>query len=115
MGKPDTTLAKEMLAQYGPLLGGAALHQALGFTCAAAMRQAVIRNQVGVRLFNIANRRGKFALTRDVAEWLASCAADAAGDSSAQGQENQATRPAADQRENATSAHGTTLVAASCG
>lgn len=77
MGKPDTKLANEMqrqlLERYGPLLSGAALHQALGFPSAAAMRQAAIRNQVGVRLFSIPNRRGKFALTRDVAQWLANC------------------------------------------
>lgn len=81
MSKPDAKLANEMqrqlLAQYGPLLGGSALHQALGFASAAAMRQAAIRNQVGVRLFTIANRRGKFALTRDVADWLAACVPDA--------------------------------------
>jgi hypothetical protein len=82
MSKPDTKLANEMqlqlLERYGPLLSGAALHQALGFPSAGAMRQAAIRNQVGVRLFSIANRRGKFALTRDVAQWLASCVHDVA-------------------------------------
>lgn len=78
MSKTDATLASEMrrelLAQYGPLLGGSALHQALGFSSAASMRQAALRNQVGVRLFTITNRRGKFALTADVAQWLAECA-----------------------------------------
>lgn len=78
MSKTDATLASEMrrelLAQYGPLLGGSALHQALGFSSAASMRQAALRNQVGVRLFSINNRRGKFALTADVARWLAECA-----------------------------------------
>ena len=82
MSKTDATLAskmrQELLAQYGPLLGGSALHQALGFSSAASMRQAALRDQVGVRLFSITNRRGKFALTIDVAQWLADCAQGAA-------------------------------------
>ena len=97
MSKPDAKLANEMqrqlLAQYGPLLGGSALHQALGFASAAAMRQAAIRNQVGVRLFTIANRRGKFALTRDVADWLAACVPDAEQMQSAPPELEQIGRP----------------------
>ena len=97
MRKPDTTLANEMqrqmLMQYGPLLGGSALYQALGFPSAAGMRQAALRNQVGVRLFSIENRRGKFALTRDVAHWLAQCAA--VSDGPEQGQQGEALSSAA--------------------
>jgi hypothetical protein len=59
--------------RHGPMLGGAALYRALGFPTAAAMRQAVARGRVPVPLFDIENRRGRFALTRDVALWLASC------------------------------------------
>lgn len=55
------------------MLGGAALYRALGFPTAAAMRQAVSRGRVPVPLFDIENRRGRFALTRDVALWLARC------------------------------------------
>lgn len=55
------------------MLGGAALYRALGFPTAAAMRQAVARGRVPVPLFDIENRRGRFALTRDVAHWLARC------------------------------------------
>ncbi len=36
-----------------------------------AFRQAVCRNSVPVPLFSIANRRGKFALAKEVASWLA--------------------------------------------
>lgn len=59
--------------RHGPMLGGAALYRALGFPTAAAMRQAVARGRVPVPLFDIENRRGRFALTRDVALWLARC------------------------------------------
>jgi hypothetical protein len=61
--------------RHGPMLGGAALYRALGFPTAAAMRQAVSRGRVPVPLFDIENRRGRFALTRDVALWLARCRA----------------------------------------
>ena len=101
MNKTDATLASEMrrelLAQYGPLLGGSALHQALGFSSAASMRQAALRNQVGVRLFSITNRRGKFALTSDVAQWLADCA-EAALDATARDQAPQHVQPTASMR-----------------
>lgn len=61
--------------RHGPMLGGAALYRALGFPTAAAMRQAVSRGRVPVPLILIENRRGRFALTRDVAIWLAACRA----------------------------------------
>ncbi|WP_457389281.1 hypothetical protein [Roseateles sp. P5_E1] len=59
--------------RHGPMLGGAALYRALGFPTAAAMRQAISRGRVPVPLFDIEKRRGRFALTRDVALWLARC------------------------------------------
>lgn len=59
--------------RHGPMLSGAALYRALGFPTAAAMRQAVSRGRVPVPLFDIETRRGRFALTRDVALWLARC------------------------------------------
>lgn len=65
--------------RHGPMLGGAALCRALGFPTAAAMRQAVSRGRVPVPLFDIENRRGRFALTRDVAMWLARCRAKSLG------------------------------------
>lgn len=57
--------------QYGPLMGAAELRRALGFTTQEAFRQAVVRNKVGVPVFSIPGRRGKFAHTSDVAAWLA--------------------------------------------
>jgi hypothetical protein len=64
-------LAKSLLDQYGPLMAGEQLVRALGFTSAAAMRQAKRRGLTGVRIFNMPNRRGVFALTTDVANWIA--------------------------------------------
>ena len=60
----------EMTAQFGPLMGGEDLYRALGFRTSAAFRRALRCNQVSVRVFELPTRRGKFALTRDVAIWL---------------------------------------------
>lgn len=65
------TLREEMERMHGPLLGGSTLVAALGLTNAAALRQARRRGHVAVALFTLPKRRGYFALTRDVADWLA--------------------------------------------
>lgn len=64
-------LAADLEAQHGPLLNGWALYRALGLPSAEAFRQAASRGQLPVRVFTIPNRRGRFALTREVAHWLA--------------------------------------------
>ncbi|HEY1396758.1 hypothetical protein [Roseateles sp.] len=66
-------LEQQLLEKYGPLLGGPSLYRVLGFKSAAALRQAVQRDQIRLQLFAITNRRGKFALTLHVAQWLAEC------------------------------------------
>lgn len=67
----ERQLCCDLEAQHGPLLGGIALYRALGMASAAAFRQAASRGQLPVHVFTIPNRRGRFALTRDVAAWLA--------------------------------------------
>lgn len=64
-------LRESLLRLHGPLLGGESLALALGHRTAASLRQARRRGQVTVPLFTLANRRGWFALTHDVADWLA--------------------------------------------
>jgi len=64
-------LRESLEGRYGPLLGGANLVEALGYRNVAALRQARRRGHVAVTLFSLPKRRGYFALTRDVAEWLA--------------------------------------------
>jgi len=65
------TLENQLLHQYGPLLGGSELPKALGYPTMRAFQQAVVRGTVDVPVFSIEKRRGKFALVRDVAVWLA--------------------------------------------
>jgi hypothetical protein len=63
-------LTKTLLDQYGPLMAGDNLVRALGFSSASAMRQSKRRGMIGVRIFNMPNRRGVFALTSDVALYI---------------------------------------------
>ena len=65
-------LRESLLRFHGPLLGGEALVEALGHRSAASLRQARRRGQITVTLFTVPNRRGWFALTQEVADWLVS-------------------------------------------
>lgn len=71
----DTSLAnqleKDLLAQHGPMIHGDALRAALGYPSSEAFRQAVFRDTVPVPTFKLPNHRGRYALVKDVAAWLA--------------------------------------------
>ncbi len=55
---------------YGPLLASRDLWRVLGYASPAAFRQARTRNGLPVPEFEIEGRRGRFALTQEVADWL---------------------------------------------
>ncbi|UUC96593.1 hypothetical protein NOX35_27165 (plasmid) [Comamonas sp. C11] len=63
-------LLTQLQDRYGPVIGGQDLRQALGFPSAAAFRQAALRGTLPVPVFSVPNRRGRFALTQEVAAWL---------------------------------------------
>jgi hypothetical protein len=70
------TLAKELeqdlLVLYGsPLLCGEDLQKAMGYRTIDAVRQAIARKTIPVKVFSMKNRRGKYALVKDIAYWLA--------------------------------------------
>jgi hypothetical protein len=64
-------IERDLLDRHGPLIGGRALCAALGFTSMAAFRQSLARGRVPVPVFPLPLRRGKFALVKDVACWIA--------------------------------------------
>ena len=66
-----SVMQRELLQQYGALVGGDALRQLLGYPSAEAFRQARHRKAIPIPLFRIPQRRGNFALSRDIAHWLA--------------------------------------------
>ena len=69
--KLASQLESELMELYGPLLTGEALRRSLGYPSMGALRQAVARGKAPVPMFQLKDRRGKFALAKDVAYWLA--------------------------------------------
>ena len=64
-------LERELMNRYGPIVSNDNLRLVLGYASKEAFRQAVSRKTVPIAVFEIENRKGKFALIRDVALWLA--------------------------------------------
>lgn len=72
---PVDTLAEDLertlTARWGPILVGEGLRLCLGYRTVGTFRQAIKSGKVPVPTFGIAGRRGKHALAKDVARWLA--------------------------------------------
>lgn len=66
-------LENDLLSRFGPLVGQDDLRATLGYPTMEAFRQAQARRQLPVPVFSLPNRRGKFALAKDIAMWLAAC------------------------------------------
>lgn len=66
----EQAIAADLAARHGPLIGGADLWRSLGYPSAEAFRQAARRKRLPVPVFPVPQRRGKFALTFDIARWL---------------------------------------------
>ncbi|XLZ68596.1 hypothetical protein ABT364_18880 [Massilia sp. SR12] len=64
-------LERDLTILHGPMMTGEPLRRALGYPSLAAFRQALARKTLPVPIFDIEKRRGKFALTKDVATWVA--------------------------------------------
>ena len=60
----------ELVSKHGPLLPPSVLPTLLGYRSIDAYRKAVSRHTVPVAIFKLENRRGSFALAKDVARWL---------------------------------------------
>jgi hypothetical protein len=67
----EEQLETDLLALYGPLIGGKDLQRVLGYRTAGAFRQAAARKKLPVDVFTIPNRKGRFCLAKDLARWLA--------------------------------------------
>ena len=64
-------LETRLLREYGPILSGETLQRSLGFRSLESLRQAIARGTIGVPVFPLEHLRGKYALAKDVARWLA--------------------------------------------
>ncbi len=65
-----TLLERDLIHLHGPMMTGEALRLALGYPSKDAFRQAIARKTTPIPVFGIEKRRGKFALTKDVAAWI---------------------------------------------
>jgi len=68
----ERRILESLLADWGYLMGSAGIRRSLGFSNQAALRVAIADGRVPFQVFTIAGRRGPYALTHDVADWLAS-------------------------------------------
>lgn len=66
----EDLLSRIMTTIHGPLLAGDVLVKTLGYSSSGALRQASLRDMVPVTLFDIPERKFKYALCAEVAEWL---------------------------------------------
>jgi hypothetical protein len=64
-------IRRSLVYRYGPLLSGEPLYRSLGFTTMVAFRQAKSKKLIPITLFDIAHKRGSYALPEDVAIFLA--------------------------------------------
>jgi hypothetical protein len=67
---PYAQLSELLVREYGVAIGGRNLRKVLGFESATAFGRAVRAGHVGVRLFQMPGRRGRFALAQELAIWL---------------------------------------------
>lgn len=63
-------LERELMGRHGPLISNDDLRVALGYVSMDAFRQALARKTMPIPVFPLPNRRGKYALVKDVALWL---------------------------------------------
>jgi hypothetical protein len=63
-------LRTELQDRYGVVLDHVQLRQILGYRTMSAFKRAIENDRLGFKVFNIPGRRGKFALSADVAQWL---------------------------------------------
>lgn len=66
----NNDLSQKTYEQYGPIMGGKDLWKALGYKTFAAFARALDKSTIGVKVFRIEGRRGWFAMTEDVVNWL---------------------------------------------
>jgi hypothetical protein len=73
-----SALRDRLVAMHGEMVSESALAELLGYPSLPALRQACKRNLAPVPIFTPAGRRGKFALTLDIAAWMYRCRTRAA-------------------------------------
>lgn len=68
--KSDEEMLSKLISRFGPIIGGQDLYSALGYKTYSAFYRSQQRDELGVHVFKLSDRRGWFALSGDVAKWL---------------------------------------------
>lgn len=63
-------IRQNLATRYGELIGVRDLWLVMGFPSQEALQRAHARGTIGLPIFEIEHRRGRFALTTEVASWL---------------------------------------------
>lgn len=63
-------IRQNLASRYGELIGARDLWRVMGFPSQEALQRAHARGTIGLPIFEIEHRRGRFALTTEVASWL---------------------------------------------
>lgn len=66
----DNSTYNKLFALYGPMMQNKALYQAVGFNSYRVFYQHLKRGEVELNVFQIRGRKGWFARTKDVADWV---------------------------------------------
>ena len=67
---PTFDFSSVLFDKYGPLIGGSDLVKILGYRTSSAFKKSVRESRVGIQIFDITGRKGKFAYSAEVAIWL---------------------------------------------
>jgi hypothetical protein len=70
MANTPDFLEQKLLERFGPLISGADLYACLGYKGYAAFYRAKSSGELGVRVFRLPGRKGWFAFSSEVADWL---------------------------------------------
>lgn len=60
-----------LVQQHGHMIGMRHLHKVMGFPSYDALKQCLLRKQLNLNLFYVEGRKGRYAMSVDVADWLA--------------------------------------------
>jgi len=66
----EDELAVRLLDKYGPLMSGENLWRTLGYSSGDAFRYAKSQGRLEIKVFSLPNRRGTFAFTQHVVDWI---------------------------------------------
>ncbi|MDP3210610.1 hypothetical protein [Methylotenera sp.] len=69
----EETLLNELTEKHGEIVSLDSLSKIIGYKTVAAVKYAIKKEQLSINTFYIKGRKGRYAMTRDVASWLIEC------------------------------------------